>query len=58
MVARPQEHSPEEIIATAADARLRVSDLSKSERRRLNALRELSKMEADDERLFKTEQQI
>ena len=55
MVKQPMEHTPEQIIAKAAEARLQVSDLSKQERRRLKALRELSKMSIDDDREFKSD---
>lgn len=55
MVKQPKEHTPEEIIAKAAEARLQVAELSKKERKRLNALRELSKMSIDDDREFKSE---
>ena len=41
IVKQPTEKTPEEIIAKAAESRLKVSDLSKHERKRLNALREL-----------------
>lgn len=45
MVKLPQEHTPEEIIQTAAEANLQVESLSKRERKRLTALRELSMMQ-------------
>ena len=55
IVRQPSEKTPEEIIAKAAEARLQISDLSKHERKRLNALRELSKMEIDHSREHKSE---
>jgi hypothetical protein len=48
MVRAPYEHSPEELIQKAAEARLKVADLSKKERQRLTALRELSKMAIEE----------
>ena len=55
IVKQPTEKTPEEIIAKAAESRLKVSDLSKHERKRLNALRELSKMNIDETRAHKSE---
>ena len=56
MVKQPKQHTPEEIIAKAAEARLQISDLTKAEKKRLYALRELSKMAIDDTREFKSEE--
>ena len=55
IVKQPTEKTPEEIIAKAAESRLKVSDLSKHERKRLNALRELSKINIDETRAHKSE---
>ena len=55
IVKQPTDKTPEEIIAKAAESRLKVSDLSKHERKRLNALRELSKMNIDETRAHKSE---
>jgi predicted Zn-dependent protease with MMP-like domain len=54
MVKQPKEHTPEELIAKAAEARLQIADLTKKEKKRLQALRELSKMSIDDTREFKS----
>ena len=48
MVKAPYEHTPEELVAKAAEARLKVSDISKKERKKLTALRELSKLTIED----------
>lgn len=58
MIRAPEEHTPEEIIAKAAEARLQVSELSNKERRRLVALRELSKIAIDEERVFKSDTEL
>ena len=55
MLKAPLEHKPEEIIKKAAEARLKVSDISKKERKRLTALRELSMMQIDEDRVFESE---
>ena len=55
MIKAPQDYTPEQMVQKAAEAGLKVSDISKKERKRLIALRELSMMDQDANRIFKTE---